>query len=63
LISGWIDESGNSVSEMPAGTYSLCGIVAFNPSYPNATTGDSNAVLDNVNVGSGAVSLSNWVDQ
>lgn len=61
-VSGWVDNSGHSIREVPAGTYSICGVIDFNNDYVgSADSGDAVGTLTSTSLaGTDAKTLSTW---
>lgn len=61
-VSGWVDNSGHSIREVPAGTYSICGVIDFNNDYVgSADSGDAVGTLASTSLeGAEVKTLSTW---
>lgn len=59
----WVDGLGQAITQLPSGSYTVCGLIDFKNNYPVTTDDDATIEIQSFRVdGVTPIKLTNWID-
>lgn len=61
--SNWVDHLGQTIKQLPSGSYTICGFIDFNDNYPLTTDDDATIEIQSFLIdGVSPILLKDWTD-